>query len=105
MRPLVILLAMFILATSTSAALNLSGSNGKTILADLQNTSNKTPIPNNSSGFWSWGTVPEGHAVQNGSIVDKPLNIVLNTGEDSGAMETPAQAMGLSDSIVNGFME
>ena len=100
-----VLLVVFILATSISAALNLSGSNGKTILSELQNASNKTPVPNNSSDFWSWGTVPEGHAVQNGSLVDKPLNIVLNAGEDSGSMDTPAQALGWSDSIVNGIME
>jgi len=94
---------MFILAASASAV-SLSGSNGKTILADLQNTSNQTVIPNNSSDFWSWGTVPEGHAVQNGTLVEKPLNVVLNAGEDSGIMETPAQALGLSDLIVNGVI-
>ncbi|MGA9099789.1 MAG: hypothetical protein WB392_12760 [Methanotrichaceae archaeon] len=100
-----VLLAMFILAASASAAVSLSGSNGKTILANLQNTSNKTAIPNNSSDFWSWGTVPEGHAVQNGSLIEKPPNVVLNAGEDSGIMETPAQALGFNDSIVNGLLE
>lgn len=100
-----VLLTMFILASSASAAVSVSGSNGKTILADLQNASNKTAITNNPSDFWSWGTVPEGHVVRNGSIVDKPLNIVLNAGEDNGSMETPAQAFGLSDIIVNGITE
>lgn len=102
MRLWAALSVMLILANSASVAMNLSGSTGRTILADMQNSSNKTVIPNNSSNFWSWGTIPEGHAVKNGSLIEKPLNIILNSGEDSGTMETPAQAMGLSDSIVNG---
>lgn len=105
MRPWTVLLAILLLANSASVAMNLSGSNGRTIMADLQNSSNKTVIPNNSSDFWSWGTVPEGHAVKNGSLLEKPRNIVLNSGEDSGTMETPAQAMGFSDFIVNGAIQ
>lgn len=105
MRLWIVLLVMLVFVISASAYMSLSGSNGKSILANLQNTSNKTPVPYNSSDFWSWGTVPEGHAVQNGSIVEKPFNTVLNAGEDKGSMETPAQAMGWNDTIVNGIAE
>jgi hypothetical protein len=103
-RPLVVLLAMFILAASSSAAVDLSGPNGRTILQNLQNVSNKTTAPNNVTNFWSWGFVPKGHAIKNGTLVDSPY-IVLNPGEDSGVMETPAQAMGLNDTVINGIME
>jgi hypothetical protein len=41
--------------------------------------------------------------VQNGSLIE--TYAVLNASEDNGIMETPAQAMGLNNTIVEGVIE
>ncbi len=95
-RPWMILLAAFVLASPT-LAMDLSGAGGKTALANLNNTHSISIKP---SDLWTWGTVPLAHYVDNGSIVDS--FDIMNPGEDNGTMPTPSQEMGLNEAVETG---
>lgn len=90
------ILAVFILVASTSA-MDLTGSSGKAILANLNNTHSTAIKP---STLWTWGTVPLAHSVDNGSLVDS--FDIMNPGEDNGSMPTPSDETGLNEAVESG---
>jgi len=79
---LIVALMLFSLLGS-AAALQLGGSSGQAILADLQNE---------SSDLWTWGAAPAGRMLLNNTTIDGGVV----TAADLSAMETPTEAAGLA---------
>jgi hypothetical protein len=73
-------IALMLLALNCEAAepVQLSGSGGQTILAQVASTNITTQVTKASADLWSWGSIPLGNVLSNGKLV--------STGDEGNAI-------------------
>lgn len=86
MKRAIFITSILILSCVAMGATNLSGQDGKKILAGLQPG---TLEIQNSSDLWSWGSAPTGHIINNSSLVEGAWILPV----DLSSMESPSMAV------------
>lgn len=78
---------VFLMVMGAAASIQLEGPAGLAILESLNNSSN-TNTSAAPPDLWSWGAVPLGRILRNGTLVEG-----VNVTDKESVMETPTQAM------------
>lgn len=84
------LLAVDCHAQDTSRFQSVGGDYGRSVIGTLKANDTQTPAADNTSsngGLWNWGNAPKGSLIQNGKLVDDPLNTWKSLNLTDGGIE------------------
>ncbi|MCK9566768.1 MAG: hypothetical protein M0Q43_12050 [Methanothrix sp.] len=84
------LLAVDCHAQDTSRFQSVGGDYGRGVIGTLKANGTQTPAADNTSsngGLWNWGNAPKGSLIQNGKLVDDPLNTLKSLNLTNSGIE------------------